>query len=98
LLVETSSGSRAQRQSKRCVPEVRWTRNALGYALELSRKNRARILAQVPRLAEFPELGTALAGPYEGNAGWSSADSTPSTSTLARPMIRIVFIVFSGRR
>jgi mRNA-degrading endonuclease RelE of RelBE toxin-antitoxin system len=48
------------------LPELRWSRNALGYALELSAKNRQRIAAAVSQLQRFPRLGTALLGPYEG--------------------------------
>lgn len=99
MLVETSSGSRAQRQTKRCVLEVRWTRNVLGYALELSRRNRARIAAQVQRLAEFPELGTALEGPYEGKRRLVVGRfNVVYEHDRTADEVRIIFIVLSGLR
>jgi len=48
------------------LPEVKWSRSALGYTLELSAKNRKRIASAVRHLREFPRLGTALLGPFEG--------------------------------
>jgi mRNA-degrading endonuclease RelE of RelBE toxin-antitoxin system len=81
------------------VPEIRWTRSALGYALELSRKNRARILAQVQRLAELPELGTALAGPYEGKRRLVVGRfNVVYEHDQTADEVRIIFIVFSGLR
>ena len=47
------------------MPEVRWSRNALGYALELSAKNRKRLASAIRHLQKFPRIGTALLGPYE---------------------------------
>jgi plasmid stabilization system protein ParE len=48
------------------LPELKWSRNALGYAYELSPKNRRRIATAVRRLQHFPRLGTVLLGPFEG--------------------------------
>lgn len=48
------------------MPDVKWSRNALGYALELSAKNRKRLASATRHLQKFPRLGTALLGPYEG--------------------------------
>jgi mRNA-degrading endonuclease RelE of RelBE toxin-antitoxin system len=48
------------------LPEVRWTHGALGYALELNAKNRKRLFSAIRHLREFPQLGIALLGPYEG--------------------------------
>jgi len=48
------------------LPEVKWSRNALGYALELSAKNRKRLASSTRHLQKFPRLGTALLGPFEG--------------------------------
>jgi mRNA-degrading endonuclease RelE of RelBE toxin-antitoxin system len=48
------------------LPEVKWSRNALGYAYELSPKNRRRIVTAIGRLQHFPRLGTVLLGPFDG--------------------------------
>lgn len=48
------------------VAEVRWTRNALGYTLELGERERTRIENAVDSLGRFPLLGVALVGPYAG--------------------------------
>lgn len=48
------------------MPELKWSRNALGYALELSSRNRQRIATAVRQLQRFPRLGTVLLGPFEG--------------------------------
>ncbi len=48
------------------MTELRWSRNALGYALELSSRNRRRIVSAAGLLRRFPRMGTALLGPYEG--------------------------------
>jgi mRNA-degrading endonuclease RelE of RelBE toxin-antitoxin system len=48
------------------MPEIRWERNALGVLLDLGEKPRLRIVAQVGHLGQFPELGMAAQGLFEG--------------------------------
>ena len=48
------------------MADVRWTRNALGYTLELPDRERGRVENAVDSLGHFPLLGVALVGPYAG--------------------------------
>ena len=48
------------------MAEVRWERNALGVVMDLGDRTRARIVAQVGNLREFPELGMPALGPFAG--------------------------------
>jgi mRNA-degrading endonuclease RelE of RelBE toxin-antitoxin system len=48
------------------LAELKWSRNAIGYTLELSARNRRRIADAVRQLQRLPRLGTRLLGTYEG--------------------------------
>ncbi len=79
------------------MAELRWSRNAVGYALELSVKNRRRIAAAVSQLHRFPRLGTALLGPYEGKRRLVVGPfSVVYEYREPQDEVRVLFIVYGG--
>lgn len=79
------------------MAEVRWTRNALGYAHELSQRNRHRLLNQVRLLGPFPELGTELLGAYAGKRRLIVGDfQVVYEFDQQAARVSVLFIVYGG--